>query len=289
VGSEFDLVTYVFVVGVAGLVAGVTGAMANQWYTQNQAFEQQSLKLAEVDELKDRFLAITSHEIRGPLTAIIAGVDTVRKKGPRLSPEQQDRLLEMVYLQGHQLARIVDDLQVTSQIQSGQLALHPATADLHKTIEQALEAAASKRRQHQLELFIEPLECEMDAPRIGQIVRNLVENAYKYTPDRTRVSVEAKATTGGIRITVSDVGKGIPADKRDVLFEAFSRIHDTSAGQEGVGLGLYVVSQLVSAMGGQIDLASSSRGTTFHIDVPCKTRSGEATPRLKIIEGETAG
>jgi signal transduction histidine kinase len=284
-GAEFDVTAYVFVVGLSALVAGVAGSMANQWHAQNRAFEQQSLMLAEVDELKDRFLAITSHEIRGPLTAIIAGVDTVRKKSGRLTPEQNERLLEMVSMQGHQLARIVDDLQVTSQIQSGQLALHPEWADLEKTIHQALEAADSKRRQHQLEVFIEPLECEMDSPRVGQIVRNLVENAYKYTPDRTRVSVTAKAVASGISIAVSDAGPGIPADKRDQLFEAFSRIEETSAGQEGVGLGLYVVSQLIAAMEGRIDLTSSPRGTTFEITIPCTARRNNEV-RLDLIEGD---
>lgn len=280
-GHSFELSTYIFVVGLAALIAGVTGSMTNQWHTQTRAFEQQSLKLAEVDKLKDRFLAITSHEIRGPLTAIIAGVDTVQKKAERLTQEQHDRLLEMVSLQGHQLARIVDDLQVTSQVQAGQLALHTGWYDVEMTINQALEAAASKRRQHQLELFIEPIEAEMDASRIGQIVRNLVENAYKYTPDRTRVSVTAKSTPFGLTISVSDAGKGIPADKRDQLFEAFSRIEETAAGQEGVGLGLYVVSQLVAAMNGRIDLASSPRGTTFTIDIPCETRSAER--RLGLV------
>lgn len=287
-GEAFDISTYIFVAGVTGLIAGVTGTMAEQWHLQSAAFEAQTIKLAEVDKLKDRFLAITSHEIRGPLTAIIAGVDTVRTKRDRLTPEQHDRLLEMVSLQGHQLARIVDDLQVTSQIQSGQLALQVDWADLEKTVHQALEAAASKRRQHQLETFIEPIECEIDGPRVGQIVRNLVENAYKYTPDRTRVSLTAKATKAGLSITVEDAGPGIPPDKRDQLFQAFSRIEETAAGQEGVGLGLYVVSQLIAAMDGRIDLSSSSRGTMFHIEVPCVSRRvGE--PELEVIEGEGRG
>jgi len=275
------------VVGMSVLIAGITGSMANQWRAQSAALEQQSLKLAEVDQLKDRFLAITSHEIRGPLTAIIAGVDTVRKRLENLSPEQHDRLLEMVASQGHQLARLVDDLQITSQIQSNQLALHPAWTDLERNIHQALEAAVAKRRHHQLEVFVEPIECLVDASRIGQIVRNLVENAYKYTPDRTRVAVTAKRVSAGIEIEVTDEGPGIPAEKRDKLFEAFARIEETSAGQEGVGLGLYVVSQLVAAMKGRIDIASSARGTSFTIELPCDSRLVEVeTPRLDLVREE---
>jgi signal transduction histidine kinase len=290
-GDPFDLTTYIFVVGMSVLISGITGAMANQWRAQSVALERQSLKLAEVDQLKDRFLAITSHEIRGPLTAIIVGVDTVRKRYKSLTPEQHDRLLDMVASQGHQLARLVDDLQITTQIQSDQLALHLNWTDLERTIDQALEAAASKRRHHQLEVFVEPMECEVDASRIGQIVRNLVENAYKYTGDRTRVSLTAKRVSGGIQIEVTDDGAGIPADKRDKLFEAFTRIEETSAGREGVGLGLYVVSQLVAAMKGRIDIASSARGTSFTIAIPCETRVMQVEGhRLGLVrdEGQSA-
>ena len=157
------------------------------------------------------------------------------------------------------------------------------------TIDQAVEAAASKRRTHQLALFVEPLRCVIDHTRVAQIVRNLVENAYKYTPDDTSVAVTAKGVSGGVAIEVTDDGDGIPEDRRDLLFEAFHRIHDTTAGQDGVGLGLYVVSQLVSAMGGHIDLSSSSNGTSFHIHVPCRTMGLEhGVPTLTVPGAEDA-
>lgn len=286
VGAPFDINAYVFVVGLSFLVAGVTGSMADNWHTQNRAFLQQSLALAEVDELKDRFLAITSHEIRGPLTAIIAGVDTVWRRGERLSQEQRERLLEMASRQGHHVARLVDDLLTTSQLRGGKLALQPEWADLPSTINQALDAATSKRRSHQLEVFIEPLRCKLDASRVGQVVRNLVENAYKYTPERTRVGVAAKGVTGGIVIEIADDGDGIPVDKRERLFEAFSRIDETSAGRDGVGLGLYIVSHIVAAMEGHIDMSSSSRGTTFTIHIPCASESLEP-PQLDLVPGGT--
>lgn len=283
-GDNFDISTYVFAVGLSGLVAGVTGSMANQWHAQNVAFQQQSLKLAEVDELKDRFLAITSHEIRGPLTAIMAAADTVITKRERLTPEQHETMLRMIASQAKQMARLVDDLQITSQAQAGQLALQLAWTDLAGTIEHALEAAASKRRQHRVEVFVEPLACEFDATRVDQIVRNLVENAYKYSPAKTVVAVSARARPGGITITVADSGPGIPPAERGQLFRAFSRIEETAAGQDGVGLGLYVVSQLVATMGGHIDLTSSSQGTSFVISLPCETRPA-AAPQLGVIEG----
>jgi signal transduction histidine kinase len=285
VGRSFDVATYIFVAGLATLVAGISGTMAEAWHAQTRAYHSQSLKFAEVDQLKDQFLAVTSHEIRGPLTAIITGIDTVWRRHARLTPDQRDSLMGMVSQQAHQLSRLVDDLLVTSQLQKKSLSLQVQESDLQATIDQALEAAAGKRREHQLEIFIEPLRCEIDASRVGQIVRNLVENAYKYTPDRARVAVTAKRVDGGIEVEVADEGPGIPPDKRDLLFAAFSRIEETAAGQEGVGLGLYVVSQLVAVMGGRIDLASSSRGTKFAIHLPCRAEL-LATPRFGVVQGD---
>jgi signal transduction histidine kinase len=272
-GTGFDTSTFVFVFGLLFTIAAITGTMAENWHRKNAAFLLQTLKLAEVDKLKDRFLAITSHEIRGPLTAIIAGMETVRKRGDRLTSEQRDQLFEMMSMQGDQLARLVDDLLVTSQIQSATLRLEKEWARTDAIVEQALQAAAPKRRSHMLEVFTEPCEIRIDASRLSQIVRNLVENAYKYTPEKTRVAVTAKADAGGLLLVVADEGPGIPEEKREVLFDAFSRIEETAAGQEGVGLGLYLVSQLVSAMDGEIDLSSSSKGTTFTIRIPCSSRS----------------
>jgi len=283
--ADFDLTTYVFVVGLSILIAGVAGTMAENWRGQRRAFMQQSLRLSEVDRLKDRFLAVTSHEIRGPLTAIIAGVDTVLKRDDRLRPDQRVSLLEMVSTQGHQLARLVDDLLLTSELQERQVALHPDWTELRSIIDQATEGAGGKRRSHRLEIFVEPLRCHLDRARVTQIVRNLVENAYKYTPDRSRVAVTAGTVTGGVSIEVDDEGEGIPPERKDQLFEAFHRIEETAAGQDGVGLGLYVVSQLVAAMGGRIDLASSSNGTTFTITLPCPTMALESQ-RLEVVGGE---
>jgi signal transduction histidine kinase len=102
------------------------------------------------------------------------------------------------------------------------------------------------------------------------------------------VAVSAKAVDQGLLLEVADDGDGIPPGKRDQLFEAFSRIEETAAGQEGVGLGLYVVSQLVAAMDGRIDLSSSSRGTTFSIVIPCKRMPVEQQ-QIGLVQDEDRG
>jgi signal transduction histidine kinase len=283
--APFDISTYAFVVGVTALIATTAATMAENWHRREKSHALQSTQLAELDRLKDRYLAVTTHEIRGPLTAIMTGVDTIRKRRARLSPERQDEMLDMVSQQSRQLARLVDDLMLSSELQGGSLALQLEWLELEAVIDQALGAADGKRRAHQLEVFVEPVRCEIDGHRVAQITRNLVENAYKYTPDRARVAVTARRVDGGIEVEVADEGPGIPPDKRDLLFAAFTRIEETAAGQEGVGLGLYVVSQLVAVMGGRIDLASSSRGTKFAIHLPCQVEP-LPTPRFGVVQGD---
>jgi signal transduction histidine kinase len=284
---DFDVPTYVFVVCMSALIGGVAGTMAEGWFRQSAALEEQGRKLEELDQLKDRFLATTSHELRGPLTAIIGGVDTVLARADRLTPEQRDRMLEMVSNQSHQLSRLVEDLQVTSQAQSHKLSLRVETADLEATVRQALDAAEAHRRDHHLDLYVEPVDCRIDPARVGQIIRNLVENAYKYSPERSRVSVTVKTTSSGIVVTVADRGPGIPEARRSELFEAFARIEETAAGRTGVGLGLYVVSELVDAMEGRIDLVSSPKGTSFTIHVPCEVLRDGST--LGLVRGRDDG
>lgn len=237
------------------------------------AWEKQSATLVELDRVRDQLIAITSHEIRGPLTAMITGIETIRRRGDELDPERRTRLLEMLSQQGKQLARLVEDLMVSSEVESGELSIEPEMTELEPAVQRALEGAAAKRRHHQLELFIDPIRCEIDSYRVSQMLRNLIENAFKYTPDRSRVTVAGRQVEEGIELEVTDDGPGIPLDQRDKLFEAFSRMEETAPGTEGVGLGLYVVSRLAGAMDATLDLASSSRGTTFTIQIPCRVEA----------------
>lgn len=286
-GGGFEPEPFVFAVAVCIAFACVAASVSTNWHKRQQEFELQASRLVELDRLKDRYIAVTTHEIRGPLSAMISAIDTVKMRWDKIDPERREHLLEMVYLQGRELDRLVQDLFISAEVQSGGLQLQPEWVELEPILKRAVDAASSKRRGHLLELFVDPLRVELDPYRVSQIIRNLVENAYKYTPDRTRVLVSAKGVSDGIQLEVLDHGDGIPPGKRDLLFEAFSRIEETAAGQEGVGLGLYVVSQLVAAMNGRIDLQSSSRGTIFSIFIPCPTASLDRR-HIGLVGGDEA-
>jgi signal transduction histidine kinase len=127
------------------------------------------------------------------------------------------------------------------------------------------------RDGHAVEVFVEPLECRLDHDRMAQVLRNLVENAYKYSDTHSSVSVSLERARPGVLITVGDQGPGIPSEVRHLLFEPFRR--GPHNGAPGSGLGLYVVHRIVTASGGSIDVRSSPRGTTFSVHVPCETRA----------------
>lgn len=285
--APFDRGAFAFLVGVCAVIGGLGAASAERWHQHRARFEDQAERLVELDRLRDRYIAVTSHEIRGPLSAIVTAIDTIKARWDRMTPERREALFDMVLQQGRDLDRLVSDLFVSAEVQAGGLALQPEWVDLESTISRAVDAAASKRRGHLLELFVDPMQAEIDPYRVSQVVRNLVENAYKYTADQSRVTVTAKAAAGGLHLEVADGGEGIPPDKRNQLFRAFSRIEDTAAGREGVGLGLYVVSRLIAAMNGRIDLHSSSRGTTFSMFIPCPT-SPLDKPKIGLVDDEEA-
>lgn len=264
-------------------VGGAIGVVSQR--RQRLAAKRQTARLVELDRLRDRYVAITSHEIRGPLTAMIAAVETIKRNPAKLDDQTRNRLLEMISEQGRQLGRLVDDLMISSELEAGELAIEPEWCELEPAVTRALEAAGTRRRAHQLEVFVEPLRAEIDGFRVSQIIRNLVENAYKYTPDKSTVRVSGRTYPGGVELEVADTGPGIPVEHRDQVFEAFSRMEETRAGKQGVGLGLYVVSQLAAAMDAQLDLTSSTRGTTFTIRVPCRTEPIEHR-RMGLITNE---
>ena len=218
----------------------------------------------------ERVLAITAHEMRGPVGLIIGTITTLRSQHDRLTETQQANLMNMALRQARHLGILVDDLLVSSNLDSSGVTLRPEWTDLESVVERALESTASKRSSHRLDVSIEPIRCKIDASRTAQIIRNLVENAYKYTPKESTVRIVVKMVDGRLVLQVADDGHGIPAEERDTLFEPYRRGDEAKAmGNEGIGIGLHVVRRLAEAMDGRVEFESSDKGTTFTVSIPC--------------------
>ncbi|MDQ4085467.1 MAG: ATP-binding protein [Actinomycetota bacterium] len=271
-GVETPPVSYVYVLATLAGAAGVLAVFTVTLERQARIAQQQALALADADRVRERLLAMSSHEFRGSLSAMMLAADTVRTNLARLGPERAAALLGDVDRHGQSLSRLVDDLFAVAKASGDQIAVRRRWDDLRSSVETALAAAARHRAGHHLTVSVEPVACEVDHERLQQVVRNLVENAYKYSPADSRVTVTAKHHDRQLELRVADDGPGIPAAERDRVFEAFQR-PGAAERSDSSGLGLYVVQQIVSAMGGSLDLHTSSGGTEFVVRVPARVSS----------------
>lgn len=274
-GRPFGLLSYLYVAATLAGTAAVLAVFSLVVEQQTAVVRDQALRLAAVQRMRERLVATSSHEFRGPLAAISSGVQTVRRGLERLDPDRVRAMLDEVLRQSAHLQRLSDDLLAVARAQTEHLGLRAEPGALGETVRLAVAAAAPYRRGHLLEVQTSDVVCVLDHERLRQVVRNLVENAFKYTPDGGRVSVRAVHDGANVELTVADSGPGIPAAAQARVFEPFGRREDAIGSEvEGMGMGLYLVQQIVEAMGGALDLRSSSTGSEFIVRVPAAARIG---------------
>jgi signal transduction histidine kinase len=260
-----------FVVSLLAMVAGITGFLVEIWHRRSVEYREQAAELDRAHRIRDRLMAVTSHEIRGSLAAVGSTAALLLEQRHRLPADRVDRMLGATRRQVDHLLVLVDDLLVTGRGDERGLELNPVWGDLESTATLAIAAAERSRRGHQVDLHgMKAIWCELDHQRVQQVVRNLVENAFKYSPPDGLVTVAAHRVPTGVVLTVEDHGDGIPAEQQDELFEPFRRGHNADSTQ-GVGLGLYVVSRIVSAGQGSVEVHSEPGNTRFVVTLPCRT------------------
>jgi signal transduction histidine kinase len=241
---------------------------------------EQNDRLRELDRLKDEFVALVSHELRTPLTSITGYLELVLDDAD-LS-EDHRRFLEVVDRNADRLLRLVSDLLLVAQIESGKLALETEDVDLTDLATQSVEVLrpAADARTIDLRLEADPVPTMTGDPaRLGQLLDNLISNAVKFTEDGGRVVVALGVTGDDLVLAVSDNGIGIPVAEQRRLFDRFFRA--TTAQDraiEGTGLGLTIVHAIVRAHGGAIEVTSEEgQGTTFRVRLPI---AGPATEQV---------
>jgi signal transduction histidine kinase len=233
-------------------------------------------RLRELDQMKDEFIALVSHDLRTPLTSIRGYIELLLEGlGGELTDEQR-RWMDVIDRNSSRLLRLVADLLFIAQLDAGKVALEPGEVRLEDVAAETVEAVLPTAQLRKVDLQIDvrsSASIEGDRARLGQLLDNLVSNALKFTPPGGRVEVRVGATVDGAWLEVADSGMGIAEEEQQHLFERFFRTASaSSAAIQGTGLGLAIAQAIVHAHGGTIAVDSTEGvGTTFRIELPNRT------------------
>ena len=234
----------------------------------------------EANRLKDEFLAIMSHELRNPLNVILGYAELLLRMDEIKSAPHLHRMADAVKRNAVAQSKLIRDLLDLSRLRSGKLELNRETVSPVASIENAIETvridAEAKGVNIDVEVPDELLFVQADPVRLEQIIWNLLNNSVKFTPHGGRITVRLEDEGSEIVLKVSDNGQGIDSSFLPHIFEIFRQADSgTSRSQQGMGIGLAVVQQLVELHGGSVSAysAGGGKGATFTIRLP---RSGNS-------------
>jgi signal transduction histidine kinase len=274
------------------LLARVRSALALKQESEERAranseLAQKNQALNRALNEKDQILSTATHELRSPLTSIMAVVDHMLQSPDKVGQlsDAQRRYLTTVQKGSRRLNDLIGDLLDTSRIAAGKLQLMPVEFDVSGEVHEAVESMRTVIDDKQLavDVEIEPglPALKADKLRIGQVLANLLTNACKYSPDGSRVTISARNSGKGVQIDVSDQGIGIPPEDQSMLFTKFFRASNAAkSGVPGIGLGLFISSHIIEAHGGEIWVSSDGvHGSTFSFTLPLGTMPADTPPR----------
>jgi PAS domain S-box-containing protein len=230
-------------------------------------------QLLKLDQLKNNFVNSVTHELRTPLTTIMGYAEFMEDEiGGPVTAEQRV-FISQIQRGARRLEYLLNDLLDFARMEAGTFTLKVAPANLRDRVIEVISSLRPQADEMQLVLAAQlpegPLELEMDAQRIGQVMTNLITNALKFSPKGATITVSAARHGEMIRCEVQDAGPGISAEDMPRLFQRFSQLEAGVRMGKGAGLGLSISKALVEAHGGSIGVSSTpGLGSTFWFELP---------------------
>jgi HAMP domain-containing protein/signal transduction histidine kinase/CheY-like chemotaxis protein len=273
-----------------------------------RGLEDKASQLALSSKYKSEFLANMSHELRTPLNSMLILSRMLAANEDGALTEQQVEFARTIHAAGNDLLSLINDILDLSKVEAGRMDLELTSVALSDIAEDAERGFRQVAEESGLSFTVE-LEPGLapsivsDRQRIGQVLKNLLSNAFKFThtggvtltigqaPPQTRFSRESLRTTEHVLcFGVSDTGVGIPEDKLDAIFEAFQQADGTTSRKYGgTGLGLSISREIARLLGGEIQVESSvGAGSRFSLFIPISERTGEATDWIDVVDAAPA-
>jgi len=242
---------------------------------------EQAEALAELHHRKDEFLAMLSHELRNPLSAIFNALHILRLEDTENPIQRKAKIV--LERQVGQLAHLIDDLLEVSRVITGRIQLHRERLEMRGIVERALESVRSliEQRKHELSVSLpaEPIWLQGDSTRLEQVVVNLLNNAAKYTDEGGQIWITVEQERGEVVLRVWDTGVGIAPELLPRIFDLFTQADRTlDRSQGGLGIGLSLVQKLVELHGGTVEAHSAGlgQGSEFIVRLPALSSAGES-------------
>ena len=266
--SEPDAFTDIEVelVGLLGRLVATAVQNIRAYDAERRTVEE----LSRLSTLRADFVSVVSHELRGPMAAVIGAARTLQGRRRELTPEQREAFLALIVDETTRLASLVADVLDTSRIDAGTFTYRFDELDLAGLVGDSVAAASAGQDEVTVVATVPPgvRSARGDGERLRQVVGNLIENAVKYSPTGGTVEVRLGAVDGTHTVSVSDQGPGIATGDQELIFEKFGRVAGEDA-KPGTGLGLYIARSIAEAHGGTIDVSSApGHGATFTLRLP---------------------
>ncbi|MCB1154139.1 MAG: HAMP domain-containing histidine kinase [Deltaproteobacteria bacterium] len=260
-----------------------TGAGETASTAANSGRKKSVTPEAEKLNTRDDFISFLTHELRTPMTSIIASTEALLAD-IEFTPEQQRDFITIIQDEAKRLTRMLHDVLHVLRLQSGRIPMQVVPFDLRLVINRVLDANRALADRKGIRVSCEPLPNDYrleavlgDPDRVTQVVTNLISNGIKYTPAGGNITVHVSVLNKTVRnekrsfamVTVQDSGPGITPKDRQKIFEKFRRLESADLAAEGFGLGLTISKVLVEEHGGKIWFTSKSgQGAAFHFTLP---------------------
>lgn len=231
-------------------------------------------KLQALDEAKDEFISMASHQLRTPLTSIKGYLSMVLEGDVGKVPPQQKEMLETAFTSAQRMVYLISDLLNVSRLQTGKFVIEPIESYLPDVVDQELkqlrEAIAAKKIKLTYNKPKTFSKVKLDETKIRQVIMNFTDNALYYTPAGGEVKLELNETAKSVEFTVTDNGIGVPKAEQHKLFAKFYRAGNArKARPDGTGLGLFMAKKVIIASGGAIIFKTKEgKGSTFGFTFP---------------------